>query len=72
MADEPDNLLLRLLRSIDGKVDALAQDVRDIKIRMTSVEEGLVLINRRLDRFEPRLDRIERRLGLVDPAIPSE
>ena len=66
MADEPENLTLRYLRSIDQKVDRLGDDVRDVKVRMTGVEEGLAGVNRRLDRVEDRLDRIETRLELVD------
>ncbi len=68
MADEPDNLVLQYLRRIDVNVTRLSDDVRDLKVRMTGVEEGLMLINRRMDRFEQRLDRIERRLELVDHA----
>jgi hypothetical protein len=33
---------------------------------MTSVEEGLAGVNRRLDRLEVRVDRIEKRLELSD------
>jgi len=66
MADEPDNLVLRYLRSIDQKVDRLVEDVRDLKVCMTGVEEGLAGVNRRLDRVEDRLDRIETRLELSD------
>jgi DNA-binding FrmR family transcriptional regulator len=63
---EPKNLTLRLLRSIDGKLDGVHDDVKDIKVRMTSVEEALAAVNRRIDRAEGYLDRIERRLELVD------
>jgi predicted nucleic acid-binding Zn-ribbon protein len=66
MADEPDNLVLTYLRRIDAKVDRLTDDVRDLKIRMTAVEEAVVGVQRRMDRFEARLDRVERRLDLVD------
>lgn len=66
MADEPENLILRILRSIDGKVDRMAEDVKDLKLRMTLVEEGLAGVHRRIDRVEDRLDRIERRLQLED------
>ena len=52
MTGEPDNLILVYLRRIDGKVDRLAEDVRELKTRITSVEE--------------RLDHIERRLDLAD------
>ena len=66
MADEPDNLTLFYLRRIDQKIDRLTDDVSDLKIRMTNVDEGLAGVNRRLDRMEARMDRVERRLDLVD------
>ena len=66
MANEQDNIVLVYLRRFDEKLDRIADDVRDIKVRLTSVEEGLAGVNRRLDRIEMRVDRIERRLDLVD------
>ena len=66
MAEEPDNLMLVFLRRIDEKLDRLIDDVQDLKVRVTAVEEGLVGVNRRLDRLEVRVERIERRLDLVD------
>jgi len=66
MADEPDNLVLQMLRRMDTKLDRVIDDLGDLKIRMTHVEEGLVGVNRRLDRMETRVDRIEKRLDLVD------
>jgi chromosome condensin MukBEF ATPase and DNA-binding subunit MukB len=62
---EPDNLVLVDLRRIDEKVDRVIDDVRDLKVRVTNVEEGQASIHRRLDRVEMRLDRTERRLDLV-------
>lgn len=64
--DQPDNLVLLYLRRIDMKIDRMTDDLNDIKIRVTNVEEGLAGVNRRLDRSEVRLDRIERRLDLVE------
>jgi predicted nucleic acid-binding Zn-ribbon protein len=66
MASEPENLTLIYLRRIDEKVDRLSDDVRDLKVRMTAVEENLAGVQRRIDRVETRLERIERRLDLVD------
>ncbi|OWJ65623.1 hypothetical protein [Inquilinus limosus] len=66
MTDAPESLILRYLRQIDHKVDRLAEDVHDLKVRMTSVEENLAGVQRRIDRVEARLDRIERRLDLAD------
>ncbi|MEC8793985.1 MAG: hypothetical protein VXX53_09315 [Pseudomonadota bacterium] len=47
MSIEPENLVLEMLRRLDGKVDRLAEDVADLKTRMTAVEEGLAGVNRR-------------------------
>lgn len=66
MAEEPDNIVLTLLRRMDGKLDRVLEDVSDLKVRMTHVEEGLAGVNRRLDRLETRVDRIEKRLDLAD------
>jgi hypothetical protein len=66
MADEPDNLMLVMLRRIDSTVAETREDIRELKVRMTHVEEGLAGVNRRIDRVELRLDRIERRLDLAD------
>jgi hypothetical protein len=60
MMPEPDNVALVYLRRIDEKVDRVIDDVRDIKFRVTNLEEGQAGIQRRLDRVEARLDRIER------------
>ena len=67
MAEEPENLMLVMLRRIDGKLDRVIDDVHDLKVRVTAVEEGLAGVQRRIDRVETRLDRIERRLDLVEP-----
>lgn len=66
MANETDNIVLALLRKIDQRTERMAEDLQDLKIRMTGVEEGLAGVNRRLDRLELRVDRIERRLELSD------
>lgn len=66
MASEIENMTLVYLRRLDQKMDRLIDDVSDLKIRVTSVEEGLAGIHRRLDRFEARMDRVELRLDLAD------
>ncbi|MEX2036775.1 MAG: hypothetical protein WEA28_16465 [Xanthobacteraceae bacterium] len=66
MADEPDNLVLVYLRRIDEKLDRLSDDVRDLKVRMTALEESVVGVQRRMDRLEGRIDRIEKRLDLTE------
>lgn len=66
MANEPDNILLQYMRRFDEKLDRVVDEMLDIKVRLTAVEEGLAGVNRRLDRLELRIERIERRLDLVD------
>ena len=68
MANEPDNVVLVLLRKIDERTMRMADDLQDLKARVTSFEEGLAGVNRRLDRLDSRVDRIERRLELSDVA----
>ncbi len=80
MSDEgPESLVLRYLRAIDGKIDRIAEEMHDVKLRLTSVEEGLTGVRREithlyeaqtrmqhtLDRHGDRLERIERRLELL-------
>jgi site-specific recombinase len=77
MSEEVESLVLRYLRRIDEKVDRLAGDVSDLKLRMTNCEQQIAAlsamasgqyasVSTRLDRIEARLDRIERRLDLVE------
>ena len=66
MADEPDNLVLIYLRRLDAKLDRVTEDLGDVKVRLTAVEEAIVRFAHRVARPETRLDGIERRLDLVD------
>ena len=66
MAEQPDDILLQYMRRFDEKLDRVIDEMLDVKVRLTALEEGLAGINRRLDRLELRVERIERRLDLVD------
>ena len=67
MPDQPDSIMLAILRKIDQRTERMAEDdLQDLKVRVTSVEEGLAGVNRRLDRLENRVERIEKRLELSD------
>ena len=79
MSDSPDNLVLVLLRRLDAKFDRMAEDMQDVRQRLTSVELGLAAVRRevavlaeadahlsaRIDRLGERMERIERRLDLA-------
>lgn len=71
MTDQADvaNLTLALLRKVDQRTERMADDLHDLKVRMSSVEANLAQVNRRMDRFEDRLERIERRLELSDMPV---
>jgi hypothetical protein len=62
----PDSLVLPMLRDISQKQDLMANDLRNVKSRMTALEafvtSSLTVLSGRLVRIETRLDRIERRL----------
>jgi predicted nuclease with TOPRIM domain len=79
MADEPENLTLRMLRQIDAKLDQvdcklgiLIDRVQDLTVRLACVVDQIsglradfVRLEHRMDRFDERLQRIERRLDLI-------
>ena len=80
LSDGPDNLMLVDLRRLDGKMDALASDMRDVKHRLTALEIQVGQLASteashyastalRLDRIESRIDRLERHADIL-PAAP--
>lgn len=73
MTEETENLVLEQLRRIRASQERMEQDIHDLKLRMTSVENQLgqhqvqfAAMNQRMDRVDERLTRIERRLDLVE------
>ena len=81
MAEEPDNLVLRMLRQVDGKLDTLVDRVHDLTARVASVVVDQLVAMRAdtsalrgdfarlehcMDKFDQRLRRIERRLDLIE------
>jgi len=70
MSTEPDDLILRYLRSIDARLDRAIDDIASLKVRMGAIETAfaghVARVNARFDQIEVRLDRIERRLGMIE------
>lgn len=78
MGDDTENLVLEHLRHIRGRVDQIADDMTDLKRRMSGLEQSMNLVKREvqlgeetdtrqqitLDKLAERLERIERRLEL--------
>jgi archaellum component FlaC len=54
------------LTRMEERIDRFADDVQDLKVRTTHIEEGIAGIHRRMDRLDQRVERIERRLDLVE------
>jgi len=66
MTEDATNLILEHLRHIRSKVDRVADDVVELKQRMTAAEAAINRLQQAIDRIGVRLDRIEARLGLID------
>ena len=66
MAQVCDDTVQGLLTRLDQRTERMAEDVYELGVRMTAVEDGLTVVNRRIDRLEQRVDRIERRLDQAD------
>ena len=78
MTADVENLVLEHLRHIRARVDQIADDVTDLKLRMSGLENAMGLVRREiahgdetdarqqisLDRLAARVERLERRLEL--------
>ena len=79
MTDNVENVIIEHLRHIRGRVDRIAEDMTDVKLRLSSLESAMVHVKREvssgdetdarqqvtLDRLADRIERIERRLDLI-------
>lgn len=79
MTENVDNLVLEHLRHIRSRVDQIADDVGDLKQRISGLESAMNLVRREvalgdeidarqqiaLDKLQNRIERIERRLELL-------
>lgn len=73
MSTTPENLVLEMLRAIRADLAEVKADVRDLKLRMNSLDRHLAALTtdradtlERYDRLAERVARIERRLELSD------
>ena len=78
MTDNTENLVLEHLRHICGRVDLIADNMKEVKFRLSTLESSLSLVRREIiigdetgarqqasiDRIMDRLERIEHRLEL--------
>lgn len=80
MSDNIENIVLEHLRHIRNRVDQIADDMSDLKHRMSSLESAMVSVKHEvahgdetdarqqvtIDKIIDRIQRIERRLELND------
>ena len=60
------NIMLEHLKHLRKGQDAMREDIHDLKVRTSAIEQGIGVIHNRIDRVEVRLERIEKRLDLVN------
>ncbi|HXW24530.1 MAG TPA: hypothetical protein VEK73_07280 [Xanthobacteraceae bacterium] len=63
---EVESLILDHLRHLRSAVDALCEDMREVKTRLGILENQYASMSVRLDRLDARAERIERRLDLAE------
>ncbi len=66
VTEEPDSLILRMLRRLDEQMSGLREDNREIKSRLGNFEQQYASLSNGVDRIEVKIDRIERRLELAE------
>ncbi len=80
MTDKVENMILNQLRAIRASQDRTEGEIKEIKNRLTSIENGIIAIRRdntgtqedvyhqqsAMDRINDRIDRIEKRLEIKD------
>lgn len=85
MTDQPESFILHYLRRIDTRLDAITQQVSELKDRFTTMEismagmrrenaadaESIARMQRSIDRLDDRVARIETRLDLRDDLPPT-
>ena len=63
MADDPTNMIFDYLRRIDAKLDRVIEEVGDLKVRVTSLEERFAQVELSIAGVNCRIDRIESATG---------
>jgi hypothetical protein len=69
MAEDPDNLILDLLRAIHGNIGQIKGDIIEIKERLGFLGDSYASLSRRVDRLVGDVERIKARLDIVDTPV---
>lgn len=65
MAEDQGNLALELLRAIRGDIAEIKLDMREVKERLSMLEQLYATASRRLDRVAGDIEVIKRHLDIV-------
>ena len=66
MVDEPENLVLRMLRGMDIKIERVLREVQALKAHSVAIEDSLVALRKDIHNLDERVARTELRLELRD------
>ncbi len=66
MSDNPDNMILTLLRAIRGDIAEVKADIAEVKERLGILETQYASLSRRVDRIGGDMERVKRRWELAD------
>lgn len=59
------SLMLEILKKVHNSTNQMENDIRDVKFRLSQIEERQAHHTGRMDRIDDRLSRIEKQLDLV-------
>jgi len=65
MAPETESLVLEHLRYMRGRLDVMADDIREIKTRVGLLEQRFAILEQQYASISSRVDRIEGRLDRI-------
>lgn len=66
--DQPDNLVLRMLRALDIKIDRVIAEQSAIKGHLLAMSETMLAIRKDIHNLDERVSRLETRLDLREAA----
>jgi len=64
--DQPDSLILRMLRAGDIRSERILREVQALKAHSVAIEDTLVALRKDIHNLDERVSRIETRLELRD------